>query len=99
MRRRLRVADNSRSYELLGEILWQESQEEGLSKELRHIAHAQPPHQVEAMHFNRSYADVQLAGDFSIRHALSHEAEDFLLARRERMRRIGPSGERSFFNF
>ena len=99
MRRRLRVADNSRNCKLLGEILWQEPQEKGLSKELRHIAHAQPPHQIEAMDFNRSHADVQLAGDFSIRHALSHEAEDFLLARRERMRRIGPSRERSFFNF
>jgi hypothetical protein len=99
MRRRLRVEDNSRSCELLGEILRQESQEESLSKQLRHVAHAQPPHQIEAMHFNRSHADVQLAGDFSIRHALSHQAEDFLLTRREGMRRIGPSGERSFFNF
>ena len=70
-----------------------------MSKQLRHVANAQPPHQIEAMHFNRSHADVQLAGNFSIRHALSHEAEDFFLTRREGMRRIGPSGERSFFNF
>ena len=99
MPRRLRVEDNSRSCELLGEILWQKAQEKRLAEELRDIPHTQSPHQIEAMHFNRSHANVQLAGNFSIRHALRHETKNFLLTRREGMGGIGPSGEGTFFNF
>ena len=93
MRHRKHVEDNSKSCELLGKILGQEAQEKRLAKELRDITDTQPSHQVEAMHFDRPDTDVQLAGDFSIRHALSDETKNFFLPRREGMRRIGPSRE------
>jgi hypothetical protein len=97
---RLRTAEEcSRNSELFGEVFGQETQKKCLPEKLRDIAHAQASHEIEPMHFDRSDADVQAASDFTIGHPLSHEAKDFLLTRREGMRRSRSIGERASFHF
>ena len=59
-----------------------------MPEKLGDIAHAQASHEIEPMHFDRSDADVQVAGDFTVGHPLGHETKDFFLTRREGMRRI-----------
>ena len=44
----------------------QQPQPQRLAEKLGDVADVQPAHQIEAMHFNRAYADTQRIGDFPI---------------------------------
>ena len=78
---------------LLGKILGKQAHEQRLAEKLGHVAHTQPPHQIEPVHFNGPDADVQVAGDFAIGETLRHEPEDLLLPGGQGVRGIPSSGE------
>ena len=81
----LTAADDSKNCEALtgGEVFGEKTAEECLPEKLCHVAYFQPAHQIEAMHFNRSNADGQPAGNITIRLALRNQLENFLLTRRQ----------------
>lgn len=65
------------------EVFGKETLLQRLAEQLGHVADLQSPHQVKAMHFNRSHADVQAAGDVPVGVPLRHQFENFLLSRRQ----------------
>lgn len=65
--------------------------EQSLTKQLRHVAHLQAPHQIETVDFHRSNADRELGGDLSVCHPLRYETQNLLLTGRE------PAASSSFF--
>jgi hypothetical protein len=54
---------------------------------LGHVTYPQASHQIEAVDLDRPDADAQMAGDFTVRQPLRHEAQDSFLARRQGLRR------------
>ena len=66
--------------------LGQEMHDERLPEELRDVPYPKAAHEIESMHFDGSDADIQVSGDLAVRQSLCDESEDFLLARRDRMR-------------
>ena len=60
------------------------TQEHRLSEELGHVSHAEAPHQIKPVDFNRPDADIELFADFPIRVPLGHEAQNFLLTGSQR---------------
>jgi len=46
---------------------------------LGHVSHAESPHQIKPVDFNRTDADIQSFADLSMRVTLGDEAKDFFL--------------------
>ncbi|GKS57451.1 hypothetical protein YTPLAS18_09780 [Nitrospira sp.] len=72
-----------RSISAYQKILWQVLVHQGLPQELSDIADSEPPHQIEAMHFHRSDADLETVCRFAIRKALCDATKYFTLSRRQ----------------
>ncbi len=61
-------------------VLGKETLLQRLAEQLGYVADFQSPHQVKAMHLNRSHADIQAAGDVAVGIPLRHQFENFLLS-------------------
>ena len=60
-------------------VLGKEALLQRLTEQLGHVADLQSSHQIKTMHFNRSYADIETAGDVAVGVPLRHQFENFLL--------------------
>ena len=69
------------SLKLLTEGFGKESQLKGSPEQLRDVSHVQSPHQVEAVNFYRSDADLQHVRDFTIRMPDRYQPKDVSLSR------------------
>jgi hypothetical protein len=66
---------------LLAEGFGQESELQGSPQQLSNVAHVQSPHQIKAVNFHRSHANLQHVRDFTIRVADRYQAKDVALSR------------------
>ena len=66
---------------LLAEGFGQKPELQGSPQQLGNVAHVQSPHQIKAVNFHRSHADLQHVRDFTIRVADRYQTKDVALSR------------------